>query len=274
MKVITVNNMKGGVGKTTFVFNIATYLAHREKAHVLVIDLDAQSNTTKRFLPEDINPEVIKAVNASKLFTKEIFSDEPSKLIFESRFEGVDILPSHLYLSMIEMQSYAIINSGLRVRMFIDRIKDLYDYVIIDNSPSMNIYATNSLMAANYVLIPITPDIMSFEGITLIKDAIFEAKGFNTELEILGFVVNMTDKRYKTHKMFIESFKKLFKGDVFETTLTKRADYQKSIDMSKPIYELFKTSSPVHLEMKRFIEEFLERINKIEKAREIKKEVV
>lgn len=263
MKVISINNMKGGVGKTFIVFNFATYInfIHKKnKKRILVIDLDPQANTTENFLsPEQI--DYTADLNISMIFEEKLSIKEWKNLIMNSKFENIDIVPSLLTLSRKESSARDIMESTHRLKRFIEAYGDNYDYIIIDNPPSTNIFTANALIASQYVFIPILPDRLSLVGLDLMIEHIIIAKDFNNSLEVGGLILNMFDKRYKTHDTILKVLNKKYSDHILSPILGRKADYQTSIDLKQPLYKITKTSSKSHIQMLELVKSMLLKID-------------
>ena len=259
--ILGIYNLKGGVGKTFLTYLIATFIPHiKPEASVLIIDMDPQANTSEIFVKEN-ELDYTDTLNVSKIFQREPLLENGEDILFETRFENIHILPSHLLLAQYEMQAYTIMNSTERLKMYIETFCLDYDYIIIDNPPSWNIFTSNVLMASHDLVVPIIPDKMSIQGINLVKPIITNAQRFNKNLNLLGYAINFVDRRYKSHIAGIEILQKFYKDMVIMPVLGRRSEYQKSIDLKKPLY-LFQNhdKNQNYIDAVNFVSNILERI--------------
>ena len=200
MKVITVLNFKGGVGKTETSKNIAKGLANLNKK-VLVIDNDPQSNTTKMLKKEDKIVDLVKDCNNIKDLTERLLNNQneltlsdlyldPSKIlnaIVKTDVDNLDLIPCSLRLANTEKQikDDSTKPQHNRIKQMLRRIEDIYDYVIIDSAPSLNLLTINSLVATTEnVIIPIKIDTAGLQGYAMTVDMIEQLNnGFNLNLD-------------------------------------------------------------------------------------------
>jgi chromosome partitioning protein len=186
-KIISIWNNKGGVGKTTTVLTIGQILASYGKK-ILLIDLDPQGNLSRQ-----LNNEENKYTSNDLLMNFDIDVKDIIKK-YESKNIKIDFIPADLKLqyapTQIIMES-AIKNSNNRLENRLKPIVDTYDYIILDNAPTLDILVTNALVASDSVIVPIKSDKYSAEGITMIIKRIDEIKNeFNPKLKIEGIFLN------------------------------------------------------------------------------------
>ena len=210
-KVIAIANQKGGVGKTTTAINLAASLAVLEKK-VLIIDADPQANTTSglNFSPED---------------------DQKRTL-----YELMHMIPSHINLVGAEIEMLEDGNRESILKNALASIRDDYDFIIIDCSPSLGLITVNSLTAADSVMIPVQPEFFALEGLgKLLQTVRLVQGGPNPELSIEGFVVTMFDGRTKVHNQVLGELKEHFKDMVFETIIQRNIRLSEAPSHGKPI---------------------------------------
>jgi len=237
-KKVSVYNLKGGVGKTFLVYSLAIYMHHaKPDARILVVDMDQQSNATALFSSSEKALVTVNR-NISALFAEEPYNRNPYDIIFKTNFDNIFLLPSTLALSVHEIKAYTIINSSTRLKQFLEMIDDEFDYIIIDNPPALNIYTTNSFMAAEHVVIPIVTDNLALYGLTLLANTFQKIKTFNTNIKLVGMVPNMIDNRYKAHKQILEILLKVYGDIIVMPPLGRRSMYQRMIDR-RLTYEKF-----------------------------------
>ena len=156
-KIITIANQKGGVGKTTTAINLAASLAVLEKS-TLIVDADPQANATSGI---GFNPKEIE----SGIYECMINGTDPRKAILESNIDYLSILPSHIDLVGAEVEMVDAERREERMKEALDQIKDDYDYIIIDCSPSLGLITINGLTAADSVIIPVQCEYFALEGL-------------------------------------------------------------------------------------------------------------
>ncbi|WP_024653847.1 ParA family protein [Borrelia persica] len=232
MKIISIINQKGGVGKTTSAINIAYSITLLNKK-TLLIDIDSQGNTSS-------------GVNVSKKET----SNSSYELIYKKkkitpiRNFNLDIIPSSLKLALLEKE---LIHEIARENFLKNALKkyeeDNYDFIILDCPPTLSILTINALIASTYLLIPIETEFFAFEGINLLLDTISAVKQINNNLEIAGVFINKYDIRNKSKEKYIDSLKKVFKDKFLNTKIRKNISISKSQEKNIPVYIYNKESN-------------------------------
>lgn len=191
MKVISMLNIKGGVGKTVSTVNIAAELGMQGK-NVLVIDLDPQANSTK----------YMDLYTHDAPSTYELLKGEDLEFIKSTKYVGVSLIPSNIKLILSESEILIDTKKAreTRLRKSIRGYKNEFDYIIIDCPPSLGILTTNALAASDYVLVPLKIDKFALDGFEYLLASIEETKEeFNEDLKLLGVFVTM-DKSTKINK--------------------------------------------------------------------------
>ena len=240
-EVITIANRKGGVGKTTTTLNLAYSLKELGKK-VFVIDLDPQANLTRCF---DVgNTENIK--NIGHLLMTEM--EEESYLVedYTKSYDEIDIIPSSIYLSAVETQMRVETGSERILFEIVNQIKEYYDYVLIDTSPSLNILTINALCASDSVLITADTQLFAIVGISeLLKTIQKIKKRVNASLTIKGILLTMCDNRTNLSKLLTQQVEEMYQGkvEVFQTKIPKTVKVGESIYSGQSIKKYAKGSS-------------------------------
>lgn len=227
MKIISIINQKGGVGKTTTAVNIATFLG-REKNKVLLIDLDPQGDSSYY---SGISGDIEGG-------SKELLSGEEIS-IKKSNF--YDILPTDIGLADTEMMLITEFNREYKLKNNLKKLEKKYDYCIIDCPPSLSLLTINALVSSHLSISPVLLETFSIKGVNSLLDTVNKVQSANEELKLMLFV-NKFDKRLKHNIEYLEEIKKHCKDYLMDTIIRTDTEISKSQVKSLNIYEFNKNS--------------------------------
>jgi len=213
-KIIAIANQKGGVGKTTTAINLAASLAVLE-FKTLLVDADPQANSTSGvgFDPRNIKTSVYECI---------INDVNPIDILLKTETPNLDLLPSHIDLVGAEIEIINLPNREQLMRGVLDKVRDNYDFVIIDCSPSLGLVTINALTAADSVIIPVQCEYFALEGLGKLLNTIkIVQQRLNTELQIEGILLTMYDARLRLSNQVVDEVKKHFQELVFDTIIQR-----------------------------------------------------
>ncbi len=235
-QIIAIINQKGGVGKTTTAINLGTYLARLGKK-VLVLDLDPQGNSTSGFgfVNEDLSGCVYNVL---------IDGAPVSRIRKETKHHpNLHLAPASINLAAAEVELVSQLAREHKLKAALDAVGDDYDYILIDNPPSLGLLTVNGLVAADRVLIPVQAEYYALEGLGQLLATIKRVRvQLNPNLELLGVLVTMFDKRTSLSKEVQSELTKHFAGHVFDTVIPRNVRLAEAPSYGRPISEYDKFS--------------------------------
>ena len=254
-KIISVANQKGGVGKTTTTVNLSTILAKKGKK-VLLIDTDPQGNATSGLgVSKDVELSVYDIL---------IGDTEFDETLQETAIKNLKVCPSNISLAGAEVQLVSMMSREQRLKTKLDKIKDQYDYILIDCPPSLGLVTLNAFTASDSVLIPVQCEYFALEGLgQLLNTVNLVKKHLNKNLEIEGALLTMYDARTNLSNQVVKEVKKYFEDKVYKTVIPRNVRLSEAPSYGMPITEYDPRSKGAKT-YEKFTKEFL-KINDAEK---------
>lgn len=234
--IIVIANQKGGVGKTTTAINLSAACALKGK-RVLLLDLDPQSNSSLSF----IEAETVNG-SAFELFTE---LHEPwNNFIYPTKIKNLDVVPSKINLAKLEAKLVGDFDAIFRLRDRFEQIRSSYDLIFVDTPPTLGLITVNALVAARFVLIPIQSSYFALEGTDDLLETIEKVRSRpNPELELLGVLVTLFDKRTSLSKDVEAHIRQVFGNKAFKTKISRSVRLEESPAHKETIFEFSPKSS-------------------------------
>lgn len=254
-KIISVANQKGGVGKTTTTVNLSTILAKKGKK-VLLIDTDPQGNATSGLgVSKDVELSVYDIL---------IGDTEFDETLQETAIKNLKVCPSNISLAGAEVQLVSMMSREQRLKTKLDKIKDQYDYILIDCPPSLGLVTLNAFTASDSVLIPVQCEYFALEGLgQLLNTVNLVKKHLNKNLEIEGALLTMYDARTNLSNQVVKEVKKYFEDKVYKTVIPRNVRLSEAPSYGMPITE-YDARSKGAKSYEKFTKEFL-KSNEVER---------
>ena len=226
-KVISIANQKGGVGKTTTSINLSTVLANKNKK-TLLIDADPQGNATSGVgIEKEIEYSVYDVL---------IDETEMCDAIVGTKIKNLYVCPSNINLAGAEVELVSMMSRERRLKEKIDKIKDDFDYIIIDCPPSLGLITLNAFTASDSVLIPVQCEYYALEGLGQLLNTInLVKKHLNSDIEVEGALLTMFDSRTNLAKQVVDEVKKYFGNKVYKTVIPRNVKLSEAPSYGMPI---------------------------------------
>lgn len=226
-KIIAIANQKGGVGKTTTAINLAASLAALEHP-TLIIDADPQANATSGV---GVNPKDVEV----SVYECMVDGVDVESSIVSTDIKYLDLLPSHIDLVGAEVEMVNIAQREEKMKQALAKVRDQYDYIIIDCSPSLGLITVNALTAADSVIVPVQCEYFALEGLGKLLNTIkIIQTRLNPSLEIEGILLTMYDLRLNLSNQVVEEVKTHFKSMTFETLIPRNIKLSESPSFGLP----------------------------------------
>jgi len=227
-KIISFSNQKGGVGKTTSAVNVAASLGKKGKK-ILLIDLDSQGNATSGL-------GISRSGNSLDAYDLILGETDAKDAVISTEFKNLDMIPSSIDLAGAEIELASDSDRNMRLSESLASVRDLYDYIIIDCPPSLGAVTVNALCASDGVVIPMTCEYYSLEGLSGLTMTIRQVKNlYNSALDITGILITMYDKRLNIARQVLAEIERYYSDKLFKTTISRNVRLAEAPSYGKPV---------------------------------------
>lgn len=262
MAVICLLNQKGGVGKTSTCHHISGSLA-RNGARVLLIDNDPQSSLTQGFW----GPLATRQLDPAETMAAVLGGEEPfpAAVIKPTGVSGIDILPGSKRATSYNVPDPHLADPAaqLSLRVFLEEVRNEYDYVLIDCPPNLHLCSWAALVSADHLIVPLKPEDYGAQGIIDVQESVdLVLSGPNPGLTMLGYLITMMSVRKSIHKLYEETLRGQFGSQVFETRMTEAVDYVEALNQRLPVAQ-YKPRGAAAKTMKALAEELEARLKAV-----------
>lgn len=235
--IISMTNQKGGVGKTTTTINLGAALAEAGR-RVLLVDFDPQGSLSVGL---GVNPHTLEHSIYNLLLSRQFSFDE---IVLSTKTEGLDLLPANIDLSAAEVQLVSEVARELTLKRVLDKVRDRYDYILIDCAPSLGLLTVNALTASRFAIIPLECEFFALRGVALLTDTIEKVQDrLNPDLQVLGILATMFDSRTLHSREVWDRVVEAFGDLVFHTIIKRTVRFPETTVAGEPITS-YAPSSP------------------------------
>lgn len=248
-RIIGIVNQKGGVGKTTTAINLASFLAMHGK-YVLLVDIDPQANATAGIgaSVEDDHPNIYHCI---------VNDQNPHTMLKKTSIFGFDVLPASQSLAGATVELVSMEEREFRLKKVLSQLRMNYDYILIDCPPSLGLLTINALAAAERLIIPVQCEYYALEGLgQLLKTVHLIKQGLNPDLQVMGVLLTMYDKRSQLNRHVYNEVHNNFPGRVFDTVISRTIDLAEAPSYGKTVLQ-FNPNSKAASEYRRLAEEVI-----------------
>ena len=248
-RIIAIANQKGGVGKTTTAINLSASLASMGQK-VLALDMDPQGNMTSGL---GVNKDEVEKT----VYDLIIGNAGIEECLCKDVIENLDVLPSNINLSAAEIELIGIDNKEYLLKEEVDKVKDRYDYIIIDCPPALSMLTINAMTTSDSVLVPIQCEYYALEGLGQLLNTInLVKKHLNKDIEIEGALLTMYDIRTNLSNQVVKEVKKYFNDKVYKNVIPRNVKLSEAPSYGMPI-SVYDPRSKGAKSYDKFVKEFL-----------------